>query len=982
MTAAAVTDTRQIVLDPAGSAQLVVRRTIPANGEHGARERIIDTKTAPIAALFEQPRVPLCLPPHCRFVERAGYYTVFVIEDAPQVRTVMWHPWDELRKRALARPALRAGESVEEHTRRVTAQETFRLALPYIVRLYVFSGDAFQRVFCYFRNEPLRSHRDELLRPNLPNVYPLNSGHPYRCCLKLEGIALTASGRETFASIIEHIEAYTWGSAWNKDLWDFFLDVAKRVPELETPWHWEAATREDPTFVLRVPWNPAEGTTIGAAMARAINRGAIGQTTFAALEERIRTAETWGAAAAAAASADERASPTQFLALETGELAIGDSLALEADIWQHDGAHAIEWFGYATESGVRHVKLAGIGDPLPLIVHHRLAHGARLEARGAEALVIGGVPLTHGALLTFPATPAWAHIGAGTRMVASASRDADGRIFVRVEGSYATFAVGQHDALDEGITLRPPEEVDGRGYLRAERVTLPDGTAIAVGDAFFVTSGERCSLSRIAAFSPLRASQNFRRAVLVEGSVAETLIEGPGGQLASECTPAPRESITAVDVDGVTIRIGDRLRRSGEGSRTVEAFSPVCGNRRRYTKLGGIGWACLTDPEGRLTAGTVLVLPLVIEDAGRTLRFGPTTFVAGAVLDRARGTVHQIARYSVPGDGVAVGFDERGEPVQFVSDWKCVATTQPVWLRHELGDVLLARGDRLRLAAKVPGHEEHEEFIVSCIVPPECDGAAPVVLFEDGTGFDLVYGNASTFERWDGEHFAPLPGVADVYPAVSVAQGPIAVGVRVRYLGGDTGTEFFRLRDERAAQQTPATVVRLHTAPDYWEVRFDECIPGAHDRMGRGDGNHYQYIHGSYLQPLGPRLVAAHGLVDVVHGNKPRCVQHGLFVGYNRAGAAIRIGDRVRITGSDSGTKTARASELVRAGHVFTVVHSHVVASGMLWVWLDAGEDVGQSIRSGCEPSFYNGLPAELRSDPAWWRRLCWATVSDCTPAA
>ncbi len=189
------------------------------------------------------------LPPGTRLALARGPSLVLAVEQAPQVRRVVWRP-GTLKETGESRQAA--------------------LAMPYVVYLVRFFHEQFEEMRVYYRAAPLGTDEDALSLPNLWNVQAAESPLARcRACLRgrpaLEGLP---PGAQAEAAI-----AFFWAAGFNLDVEDNAFDHSRgldaRIASLEA---WEAATAADPLFTLRVPWAPA-GLTIRRAMEHLLHWG-------------------------------------------------------------------------------------------------------------------------------------------------------------------------------------------------------------------------------------------------------------------------------------------------------------------------------------------------------------------------------------------------------------------------------------------------------------------------------------------------------------------------------------------------------------------------------------------------------------------------------------------------------------------------------------------------------------------------------------
>lgn len=183
--------------------------------------------------------------------------TIVVLERAPQVRSLLWE----------ANPP---GTSAPYQPPRY---RTVQLALPYLIVVAVFLCDhdlgfALARGSqCYFRVALLQSLDDALLYPALLNCLLRRTapgGPPVEICIPnlrdstaMIGNDLSGAMRVGLASVLRglldtgfnyHAEVSGMQSGYSAS--------RHGDPRIATVEAWEAATRQDPLFVLDVPWLP------------------------------------------------------------------------------------------------------------------------------------------------------------------------------------------------------------------------------------------------------------------------------------------------------------------------------------------------------------------------------------------------------------------------------------------------------------------------------------------------------------------------------------------------------------------------------------------------------------------------------------------------------------------------------------------------------------------------------------------------------
>jgi hypothetical protein len=194
------------------------------------------------------------LPTGTRAVLNEGQITIWVHETAPAVHGLLWLAADS--------PAP-YGPGAK--------YRTVRLALPYLVILCVFVPGPggvpilSQTNECFFRTAPLKSLDDELHYPALLNCskFDPHAGRP------LSWICTQHLPREVFRAIPHATERMVAGfttlkhclletgfnySSENHEASSWFTESRGVDPRLTTVEAWEAASANDPLFVLDVPW--------------------------------------------------------------------------------------------------------------------------------------------------------------------------------------------------------------------------------------------------------------------------------------------------------------------------------------------------------------------------------------------------------------------------------------------------------------------------------------------------------------------------------------------------------------------------------------------------------------------------------------------------------------------------------------------------------------------------------------------------------
>lgn len=169
-----------------------------------------------------QGQQPILYPRGCRFCYSQGNNTVVVIEQEPQVRSLLFD-----------------GGMAGEHYVLGENEQRLRLSLPYSVFILHFRNSAFLNLYCGWRTRPLTGLNDTLTRPVLPNIHDnLN------VCMRGHAIG----------SIVEQTDQLLtrfWNSRFNNDLSTMWWGKGRIDRRLETA-TWQDLTESDPMFILDV----------------------------------------------------------------------------------------------------------------------------------------------------------------------------------------------------------------------------------------------------------------------------------------------------------------------------------------------------------------------------------------------------------------------------------------------------------------------------------------------------------------------------------------------------------------------------------------------------------------------------------------------------------------------------------------------------------------------------------------------------------
>lgn len=192
----------------------------------------------------------LLLPPGTRIAKLEGTVNVLCVEQPPQVRLISWS-------------ASAMGKGGE--------YQTYRLAFPYIVYIFLFFQGTFEDMRVYYRIAPVQSPNDLLLIPNLWNVQA-DPEKPSACRACLRGRPEDLWNRPPVQQVTMLLDFF-WGTGFNTDIAGNCFERARGLdPRIATLEAWQAASEPDPLFPLALNWEEL-GLTIGEVMDRLVETG-------------------------------------------------------------------------------------------------------------------------------------------------------------------------------------------------------------------------------------------------------------------------------------------------------------------------------------------------------------------------------------------------------------------------------------------------------------------------------------------------------------------------------------------------------------------------------------------------------------------------------------------------------------------------------------------------------------------------------------
>lgn len=505
---------------------------------------------------------------------------------------------------------------------------------------------------------------------------------------------------------------------------------------------------------------------------------------------------------------------------------------------------------------------------------------------------------------------------------------------------------------------------------RANEITLTDGTVIRNGTEWFrQRSDGQIEAVIIRGILPLGAPRIAGRCIRDGNRDAVFRIDDASGARASTFLPRPPEPIVATEVQGRTVRCGDRLEWDGrDGVYVVAALSPVFPDGSQAMLLDGLGWVMLAI-RGRWHERVLLPVPVTIDAAGCVV--GEQRYPIGLVcLDReARRCVH-IQRYVAGRNGELLAECSSGERRVLLRRGVRTPSLLPIAPMIAVGEFRLCRGTRIRFHRAAGDAAPGVRDTVLGIVEDEAGSRAVVLV--SGRVFALTPEQVACIDIRIGTTWSTMDGSAlatDVRGMRPAHSGCFRQGDRV-YAAGDRIESVPADATVRAAiARTPGTIDTKDG--EWWQVRLDRAIPEL------GALTHY-WAHRSALVHAFPTYSGTCPPFLAHPGrSRARCLHWGASAGSDAAGRALRVGDRVRALHLREDS-TVRAHELYRQGHWFTIVHAvDVAAAAEPMLYLSAGVDVGQRPLQNNLVRRSN-LPEAVATNPRWWASICFAAPHEC----
>ena len=183
---------------------------------------------------------PFLFPRNCRFCHTKGESTVVVIEQEPQIRSLLF-----------CESVL--NEEFAKDVYDINRSERACLALPYVLFFVHFKKGEFVNLYSGWRTSQIKNLQDKFGAPLLPNQHT-----NFNVCVGLDHVVRGEGIVEQTESVIENY----WQSKFNKDLSDKWFLKNQFDSNLRTGKTWEAKSIDDPTFVLHIDYEYAKGKTV------------------------------------------------------------------------------------------------------------------------------------------------------------------------------------------------------------------------------------------------------------------------------------------------------------------------------------------------------------------------------------------------------------------------------------------------------------------------------------------------------------------------------------------------------------------------------------------------------------------------------------------------------------------------------------------------------------------------------------------------
>ena len=201
-----------------------------------------------IGEFYAPPKNFFPIPSGVKFFRFRGTGGVLAVELEPKVRQVRWE---------------------KAHGRRF---ENRRLAFPFVVLVFPFAGGVLEKSACqvFYTRAPLESWADELLMTSLLNVSGVYGQQGLSSYISMGNYAQEPG--LSWQDAVENAIRHFWWSAFRVGAVPSHFTHAKELsPIFASVEAWQQASRDNPRFMLDIPW-PTTGHTVLSAMEIAMSR--------------------------------------------------------------------------------------------------------------------------------------------------------------------------------------------------------------------------------------------------------------------------------------------------------------------------------------------------------------------------------------------------------------------------------------------------------------------------------------------------------------------------------------------------------------------------------------------------------------------------------------------------------------------------------------------------------------------------------------
>jgi hypothetical protein len=193
------------------------------------KQKLIDSvfEIASEWQLVNKEREPCVFPKNCRFAYQKGTSSIFVIEQEPQVRSIM------------------LGEGLSKQNKWVA------LAMPYVIFFIHFRCGFYSGLHVAWAKKPLSNMDDQLYLPILSNIHK----NSYQVCTGFE--TMDGWSNKSMGEVSQEVVGNFWHSTFNKDLVDNLI-LGLRESGIGTFNKWFHKTQQDPLFILKMRFIPGK----------------------------------------------------------------------------------------------------------------------------------------------------------------------------------------------------------------------------------------------------------------------------------------------------------------------------------------------------------------------------------------------------------------------------------------------------------------------------------------------------------------------------------------------------------------------------------------------------------------------------------------------------------------------------------------------------------------------------------------------------